>query len=242
MVIDMKINTSEIIYNDAIDKEFEWKKSATLNDLQLLDNLLKRIKNQCNIDVNYLADLTNRPIRSKEVVSLIEDTLLKWDDRGIEAMLVGAIGKKGNNQIVKTVIESYERLNEVEKKQYHAFYDNALTNIGDKSLIQQYVKWAQSWRDLANLPLLMCSLGKWHIEDAKDIFIEQLFSREDYELYDPIHYLTQRNHAYIVAILALSKFNPTDDKIAKALLKIYNDTDCVNIRDCAKQAIKKLRI
>ncbi len=233
-------NSKRVIYNSAIAKEIEWRKTASVDDILTLDTMLKAIR-EIGTDAYYLADITNRKINDNKILSIIKNTMLHWDDKGIEAMLIGVIGTKNNLSATALIIKSYEELPDANRKQYHAFYDNALANICDKRFSDKYLEWANSWREVANFPLLMCKLGEWDLMQAKDSLINQLFSRVEYELYNPIEFWTQRNQAYINAICALESFKVYDEQIFNALTKLYNETDCQNIKERAYQAIKKIQ-
>lgn len=233
--------SKRVIYNSAISQETEWRKTASVDDIMTLDTMLKTIR-EIFTDAYYLADITNRKINDNKILSIIKNTILHWDDKGIEAMLIGVIGTKNHISATALIIKSYEELSVTYRKQYHAFYDNALANISDKSFSDKYLEWAKSWREVANFPLLMRKLGEWDLTQAKDIFINQLFSRVEYELYNPIEFWTQRNQAYINSICALESFKVYDEQIFNALTRLYNETDCQNIKERAYQAIKKMQL
>ena len=86
----------------------------------------------------------------------------------------------------------------------------------------------------------MVKLGTWGIGEAKEIFLKQLTSQEDCELYNPNHMGSVRNHAYVNAIVALGKFKDNDPRIKNALIKIKEDCPIYNLRECATLTLKKI--
>lgn len=230
-----------IVYYSAIEEETVWRKKASPNDILLLENMLKKIQDNGFENIKYLADIFYRKIDNSLIIGIIQETILEWEDIGIEVQLVAVIGKKGNKNIIETIFKSYNLLNDDEKNRYQAFYDNALNNSFDKNFIDVYLPLAKEWRDVANFPLVMKMLCSMNISETKDLLIEQLFSKVDFELFNPIEYWTQRNQAYINSIVALENYPTKDIKIVKALEKLITSTNCTNLKDCAKNALNKIK-
>lgn len=231
---------SIVIYSDALEREKEWRKTASQNDLALLDQTIRQLQAMGLTEIQCFSDIKHRRIKDKKAIAVLTETILKWDDWGKEAELIGVIGVRGNTNATEKIIRSYERMPENEKRGC-AFYDNALARIADKRYKDVYLGWAKSWKDLSHFGLLMDCLSKWGFEEGKDIFLYQLFSKENYELYDPVNYCNYRNQAYMNALTALSKYTDTDGRIESALKKVIAETDYQYLREAAVRALKKLK-
>ena len=138
---------SIVIYCDALECEKEWRKTASQNDLALLDHTIKQLQAIGLTEIKSYSDIVHRRIEDKRAISILNDTILKWDDVGKEAQLIGVIGVRGNTNATEKIIRSYERMPENEKRGC-AFYDNALARIADKRYKDVYLGWAKSWKDL----------------------------------------------------------------------------------------------
>ena len=228
------------IYLDALEGEKEWRKTASQNDLELLDQTIMQLQTIGLTEIQCFSDIKHRKITDKKAIAVLTETILKWDDVGQEAELIGVIGIRGNTNATEKIIHSYERMPDNEKKGC-AFYDNALARIADKRYKDVYLRWAKSWKDLSHFALLMDCFSKWGFEEGRDIFLYQLFSKEDYELYDPVNYCNHRNQAYMNALIALSKYTDTDGRIESALKKVIAETDYKYLREAAVRALKKLK-
>ncbi len=231
---------SIVVYSDALECEKEWRKTASQNDLALLDKTIIQLQAIGLTEIQSFSDIIYRKITDKKAIAVLTETILKWDDWGKETELIGVIGIRGNTNATERIIRSYERMPENEKKGC-AFYDNALARIADKKYKDIYLRWAKCWKDLANFGLLMSCFSKWGIEEGKDIFLYQLFSKENYELYDPIKYWNSRNQAYMNALVALTKYPDTDGRIESALKKLIEETDYKYLKEYAIESLKRIR-
>ena len=236
-----KIDVARIVvYSDALECEKEWRKTASRNDLALLDQTIMQLQTIGLTEIQCFSDIRHRKITDKIAIAVLTETILKWDDVGKEAELIGVIGIRGNTNATEKIIHSYERMPDNEKKGC-AFYDNALARIADIRYKDVYLRWAKSWKDLANFGLLMSCFSKWKIEEGKDIFIQQLFPKEDYGKYDPINNWNNRNQAYMNALVALTKYSDTDGRIENTLKKVIEETDYKYLKEYAIESLKKIR-
>ncbi len=236
----MKDLTELVIYNSAIEAEKEKRKTMSANDLRLLEGLLQKIRELGFNECYYLADITNRKFPSKSVVLCVLDTILKWDDKGIEAMLVGCLKFKGLQCAVDTVIASFTRLTETEKFRYQAFYDNTLVALIDKKHFPIYLEWAKCWKKVACFPLLMECLCRRNVEHVIDLLIAQALSKEDFCLFVPNGY-TQRNQAFVNAISSLAKCPTYEERIIATFEEILEQSNDKNIKECTVYALKKYK-
>ena len=228
------------IYLDALEGEKEWRKNASQNDLELLDQTIKQFHEIGITYINTFSDIIYRKITDKSIIEILNETILKWDDLGIEVQLIGVIGVRGNTKATERIIRSYERISESQRGAY-IFYDDALKKIADKRYKDVYLKWARSWKDLANLGMLMNKMAVWGIEEGKDIFLEQLFSTEDIDQYDPNNYANLRMQAYMNALTAVSKYTDTDGRIESALQKVVKETDSKYLKEFALKGLEDLK-
>lgn len=228
------------IYMDSLKREQDWKEKASQNDLALLDQIVTKFHGIGVTSVNTFTDILFRTIESKEELDILTETISLWDDLGREEELVYIVGRRGNKNATEKIICSYERMPE-DAKTHYEFYDGALTRIADKRYKDVYLKWAKSWKDLAHLGVLMDHLAAWGIEEGKDIFLEQVFSKEDIDQYNPHNYANPRTQAYLNALSALSKYVDTDGKIETALQKLVEETDSKYIQEFAVKALIELK-
>ncbi len=230
------------IYNDMLANEKELRKKLGKNDLVLIDELIK-YANTIDNSITTFTDIALYSKLNQKICDKCADVLLNIENDSLKSEIVFALWHSKNKKHAEVVIAVFETIS-AEALRENAFYcrayDNTIAKLAEKKHLEKYLEWANKWYYLGNMPCLMVKLGTWGIGEAKEIFLKQLTSQEDCELYNPNHMGSVRNHAYVNAIVALGKFKDNDPRIKNALIKIKEDCPIYNLRECATLTLKKI--
>lgn len=165
-----------ILYNDSLRRELEWRQNeSNAHDVFLFDKMLSEI-NLLGYNYMHYADITMRHHTDPTVVEVIERYIGRFQNEGITGELVRAIGVKGNESSLKTMLNCYFNTSEDMKRKNAGFYDNAISNIKDDRYIDSYLRIISDVNNAARFPFTMQMLGKWRNEDAKALLIRYLSS------------------------------------------------------------------
>lgn len=224
---------NNVIYNSAIKEEIKWrKKKANHLSVSLLDEMLYKI-NKLGYDYKYLVDLTNRENRDFELCAIVQEFIPRFIDKSIVSELVGVIGIKGFYEGTETIIQQFNELTDMEKKQEAPTYDNALERIGDRRYIGEYIKMLANPDDAVKLSLTMIMLGKWEVTEAKPLFFSYLNAT--------LLYLNDKTSDLVfTALAALSYYQDPDGTIKKAIEEKLQSDD-KDVVSAAKKALKRLK-
>ena len=218
-----KDRINNILYNDRIEEEIRWRSEKRNNtDNLLINKLVSEIK-LLGYNYNYLADLTMREINDISILKIIQKYIGKFEDEGKSAVLVAVIGKKGNIDATETIIYNFNKLNDI--RRLAVFYDNALARIQDKRYISEYLKWLSIPEVAYKLPFTMKMLGKWKVNEAKDIFIKYLsFDRNNELIYISIAALSFYKDEELFSHIKNMENHPNIDvkKFVNGILKKNN--------------------
>ena len=202
-----------------------------MHDIAIIDQLLQDIR-KLGYNYEYYADITNRNHTSTEVLATILQYIGHFDDEGISAELVGVVGQKGNTDATETILDNYIKSSASNRHNQAVFYDNALWRIKDKRYISVYLDFLRKPEDASGMPLTMIMLGKWHINEAKPIFLNYLNGSD----------VSESNLAekiIFISLEALSYYDDIDGEILKAFERKL-DSNNKDIVTAAKKAIKRL--
>ena len=178
----MRINKDYIptvLYKCAIEEELEWRKEKTnANDVAIVEEMLREIRN-LGFDYKYLTDITHRNNTDKKMLDVMLKYIGRFTDEWISAVLVSAVGIKGNISATDVILESYMISTGRNKQMNSGYYDNALWRIKDKRYISAYLTILSNPDEAARFPLTMIMLAKWNVVEAKPFFIKYLNCSND---------------------------------------------------------------
>lgn len=224
---------AKVIFNAAIKEELGWRKQKKNKiDVALLDELLEEIRD-LGFQYEYLSDITKRDNTNKQLLSTILGYIGRFSDKEISAELVEVVGKKGNTQATKIILDNYLSLSDDEKNAFAAYYDNALGKIEDKCHISAYISLLENPKEAIRLPVTMIMLGKWNLESAKPYFMSYLGSN--------LFYLNEHvSDLVFIALEALSYYYDEDGTILDAFQTKLETTD-KDLLSATKKAIHRLK-
>lgn len=219
---------SDILYQNAIEEEKEWRKEKiNIHDVEIVDKLLYEVR-ALGYSYNYLADITHRDNSDEKILNILLQYIGCFKDEEISAFLISAIGRPGNLNATETILKNYANSSEESQRTLAGFYDNALYRIKDKRYICDYLNLLKNPETAIRFPLTMIMLAKWHNEEAKLLFLKYLNCPED-----------QINLLFI-ALEALSYYTDKDGLIIKEINKKSQGPN-KNLAMVAKKVAKKLK-
>ncbi len=223
----MKYNKDYIsreLYKYAIAEEIEWRKEKTnASDVAVVEEMLLKIR--ClGYGYTYLTDITHRDNTDEKMLDVILKYIGCFADEWISAVLVSAVGIKGNISATDVIINNYMTSTDINKQMNSGYYDNALWQIKDKRYISAYLTILKNPDEATRFPLTMIMLAKWHIVEAKPLFLEYLNCSND--------------NLVSLCIEALSYY--ADDGIIKKAIEKKEKSGNKNIVIAAKKAKKRL--
>ena len=230
------------IYNDMLADEKDLRKKLGENDLALIDELIK-YANTIDDKITTLTDISLYSKLNQKICDKCADILLDIENDSLKREIVFDLWHSKNKKHSEKVIAVFETIS-AEDLRENTFgcrvYDLTIAKLAEKKYLEKYLEWASKWYYLGNMPCLMDKLGTWGIEEAKEIFLNQLTSQEDCEVYNPYQLGSVMNHAYFNAIIALGKFKDNDPRIKNTLIKIKENSPIYNLRECASTILKKI--
>jgi hypothetical protein len=223
----MRINKDHIptvLYKYAIEEELEWRKEKTnASDVAIVEEMLCEIR--ClGFGYKYLADITHRDNTDKEMLDILLRYIGRFSDEWISAVLVSVVGIKGNISVTDAIIKNYANSTAKNKQMNSGYYDNALWRIKDKRYISEYLTLLKNPDEAIRFPLTMIMLAKWHIVEAKPVFLK---------------YLNYSNDELVSLSIEALSYYPYDETIIKAIEKNEksHNKDLITV---AKKARKRL--
>ena len=198
-----------VIYKDMIEREGEWRKAnRDTHDYKMKNKMLEEVR-ELGYNYEYFKDICVRDNRDPKFLEIAMKYVGCFENEGITAELIDVIGKKGNTEATKIILERFNSYSEKEKRLYADCYDNALLRIADKRYIDDYLQLLKQPEVAYELPFMMEMLGRWKVEEAKPYFMDYLDSTLN-------HYVSKFEEESIVSNLVF---------IAVEALKYYTDLD-----------------
>ena len=160
------------------EEESKWYEGASFNDKNLYQNLMINISaGKTGIFlVDYIVNLDN-----KAAFPYIEDALLFWEDKKIQAISTYIIGNKDNKKAYDSILQAYLSLSQSEKERYAELYDKALCLTIAKEKVAHNLNWLLEWHNIINLPKTMKKIGEWDIPEVIDFWQSILDQQNTYE-------------------------------------------------------------
>lgn len=197
-----------------------------------MDQMLREVR-ALGYGYRYYADITNRDNRDENLLKVLLRYIGRFDDEGISAGLVGAVGQKGATFVTETILDHYQASSDRNKHMEAGFYDNALARIKDKRYIQRYLDILASPSDAVGFPLTTMMLARWNIQEAAPYFWDYLDARDQFQ--------GQRTADLVYSAMeGLSFYPDIDGAILRALERKLDDPD-KNVADAAKRAIMRYK-
>ena len=210
---EQQIQINKLIFNEAIKRESEWRKNPEFaHDVKLLIQMLNEINN-LGYEFRYLKDITWRTNHSNEIIDIVMRYFGKFEDEGISAELVNVLkGIKGRGYTEILIDYIFHKKIDIG---FYVGFDNAFLRLRDKRYVSNYLALLNEPEMASKLPLTMIMLGKWHIMEAKELFIKHLDESNPTQLlYSCIKSLAYfSDEDSLAAIIKASKFK--DIKISK---------------------------
>lgn len=219
-----KMNTTQLLYNDSVQKEiFARKNKNHLYDYSLMDDLIQEL-NELGYNFTYATDLTYYTLTDKRTIPIFKKFIPKFEDIGFSMSLIPHICYSGNKDCAKFLIEfclSCEKQGKMSVATYNCF-DNALCKIKCREYITEYLSLISPPIHRDKFYFLMELLSKWEIKEAIPIIIKRL---ECDKLKQP-------------AIKALGNYS---DLELLSILEVYAASKNSAISNSAKKAMQKIQ-
>lgn len=218
------MNTTQVLYNDSIQKEICARNNKNhLYDYSLMDNLIQEL-NELGYNFTYATDLVYYTLTDKRTIPIFKKFIPKFEDIGFSMSLIPHICYSGNKDCAKFLIEFYlscEKQGKMSRAAYNCF-DNALCKIKCKEYITEYLSLISPPIHSDKFYFLMELLSKWKIKEAIPIIIKRL---ECDKLKQP-------------AIKALGNYS---DLELLSVLELYAASNNADISNSAKKAMQKIQ-
>jgi len=140
-------------------------------DYELVDELRRELFDKLGVESHYLADLTYRTVIDDRCIPIFSKYIPLFQNIGISLDLIQQQFYRKNNKECSDFLEQwYFQL----KKQglltdrVENTLDNAFMRIRDKRKVDFYLELI---KESDRFPFVMEMLGRWRVEDAKEIII-----------------------------------------------------------------------
>ena len=211
---EQQIQINKLIFNEAIKRESEWRKNPEFaHDVKLLIQMLNEINN-LGYEYRFLKDITWRTNNSNEIVDIVMRYFGKFEREGISSDLTNVLlaGIKGKEYTKKLIDYINQKKNDI---CFYVMYDNAFFRLKDKRYVSDFLAFLKDPEIASELPFTMIMLSRWHIMEAKELFIKHLDESNPtqllYTCIESLAYFSDEDS--LAAIIKASKFK--DIKISK---------------------------
>lgn len=212
-----------ILYRNSVEQEKQIRlKGEDRKDYELVDELRKELFDTLGVESNYLSDLTYRTVMDDKCIPIFIKYIPLFQNIGISLDLISQQFYRKNNQECSDFLEKwYFHLKEcgLLTDRVENTLDNAFVRIRDKSKINFYLELI---KENDRFPFVMEMLGRWRIEEAKEIIINRL----------------ENDKIKTNSIRALAYYR---DKATISVIEKCLDSEYVGVRQAARKAIDKLK-
>lgn len=220
------MNNQEIgslLYRNSVEQEKQNRLNGKdKNDYELVDKLRKELFDTLGVESNCLSDLTYRTVIDDRCIPIFSKYIPLFQNIGISLDLIRQQFYRKNNKECSDFLEKWYfqlKKGNLLTSSVENTLDNAFMRIQDKSKIDFYLALI---KENNRFPFVMEMLGRWRIEEAKEIIISRL----------------ERDKIKTSSIRALGYYH---DKAMIALIEKYLDSEYVGVRREARKVIDRLK-